>query len=96
MSRTDIIFLQILPGISHAGLHHGVENTPQSIVLKGRGDSLLVSQLLVDLLVGSVRPRLHADIDPVAGRQGLLEPDSHREANDGGQRAVVDGRGELD
>lgn len=74
---------------------HLLENAHQGAILKGSGDPFFVSQLLVDLFVCGVRALLDADIDAKARGQGLLQADAHAQANDGSQRAVGDGRGDL-
>ena len=43
-----------------------------------------------------MRALLHLDIDPVVGRQNPLQPRPDGEADDGDQRAVVDGGRDLD
>jgi len=41
-------------------------------------------------------PVLHADVDAVTRRESLLEPHAHRKSDDSRQRAMVDGRREVD
>jgi hypothetical protein len=63
---------------------HLSQHAHQCAVLQCSGDPFLVSQLLVDRLVGAVRALLDAYVDAEAGRQGLLEPDAYPQANDSG------------
>lgn len=79
-----------------AGDEHLAQHAHQGAVLQGSCDSFLVSELLVDLLVGAVGALLDADIDAKARGQGLLEADADAEADDGGQGAVGDGGRDLD
>lgn len=89
--------IPVVVGINvDARRQHGVEVAPQAVVLQGRGDPLLVGQLLGDALVLGVRPLLQLHVQPVVGRQARLEPRADRQADDGGEAAVVDGRGQVD
>ena len=75
---------------------HLLEDAHQGSVLEGSGDALLVAQLFVDLLVSTVGALFDTDIDTEARGQGLLQAHTYTEANDGGKRAVRDGRGDFD
>lgn len=81
---------------SLARFEHLIQDTAQRVVLQRGGHALLVRQLLGDLVVLGVGALLDLDVDAVVGRQRLLEAHPDGEADDGDERAVIDGRGDVD
>lgn len=74
---------------SDASLQHLLDDALQGVVLQSSGDSLLVSQLLVHLVILGMGAILHADNDTVVGRQSVLESDTHGKTDDSRQRTMV-------
>lgn len=87
---------QPLSAHSDASLEHIVKDAFECIVLKSRRDSLLVAELLIDLVVLGMRSLLHPHIDAVVGREALFEPDTNGKADHCGKGAVVDGWRQFD
>lgn len=79
-----------MPGLfSDASLQHLLDDALQGVVFQSSGNSLLVSQLLVHLVILGMGAILHADNDAVVGRQSVLESDTYGKTNDSRQRTVV-------
>lgn len=91
--REDLMLIMVA---SLARFEHLVQDTAQRVVLKRRRHTLLVRQLLGDLVVLRVGTLLDLDINAVVGRQRLLEADADGEADDSDERAVVDSRRDED
>lgn len=72
-----------------ASLQHLLDDALQGVVFQSSGNSLLVSQLLVHLVILGMGAILHADNDAVVGRQSVLESDTYGKTNDSRQRTVV-------
>ena len=79
------------PPADSTSLQHLFQDAPESVVLQGGGDALLVGQLLVDLVILGVAVLLAADDDAVVGRQDLLQAHADAQAEEGRVRAVGDG-----
>jgi len=58
--------------LSNTCREHLVHHPLECVVLKSRGNSLLVTELLIDLIILRVRAFLHLDFDSVIRRQSLL------------------------
>lgn len=74
---------------SDASLQHLLDDALQGVILQSSGNSLLVSQLLVHLVILSMGAILHADDDAIVGRQSVFESDTDGKTNDSRQRTVV-------
>lgn len=79
-----------------ASLQHGHQHLQQRRILQRRRHPLLIRQLLIDLLILAMRPRLYPNIDPEARREGLFETHADAETDDGGEGTVRDGGGDED
>lgn len=55
-----------------ARLHHLGNNLHQRSILQSSSDSLLISELLVDLVTGTMGALLNPHVYPEAWREGLL------------------------
>lgn len=75
---------------SSAGFQHLVQNTLQRIVLQSCGNSLLIAQLLVHLIILVMTVLLAGYVNSVVGRQCLLKSYPHSKADDRGQRTMCD------
>lgn len=91
--RVDLMPIMVA---SLARFEHLVQDTTQRVVLQRRSNTLLVRQLLGDLVVLGVSALLDLDVDAVVGRQRLFKAHADGEANDGHERAVVDRRRDVD
>lgn len=91
--RDDLMLIMVA---SLARFEHLVQDTAQRVVLQRRRHTLLVRQLLGDLVVLRVGTFLDLDVDAVVGRQCLFETDTDGEADDSDERAVVDSRRDED
>lgn len=81
---------------SNASLEHLVQHALEGIILQRSRHTLLVTELLVDLIVLAVAVLLAAHDDAVVGRQCLLKADANTKPDDSGERAVGDGGRDLD
>ena len=79
-----------------AGRQHVPDHAYQCSILHGSGNTLLVSELLVDCIRCSVCALLQTHINAEAWRQGILQSHAHGESDDGAQTAVSGGRCEED
>ena len=73
-----------------------VDDVEEGFVLEGSLDTLLVVELLVDLVFLCVCPWGDFDVDLDSRGEGAEEADADGEADEGGHGAVWDGRGEAD
>lgn len=78
--------------LSLTAFEHLPNHPHQRFVLRRRGDSLFVAQLLCDGFRCAMGPLFDLHIDSETSRKGLLEADSHPQADDGRQRTMCDGR----
>lgn len=70
------------------GLQHLPQHAHESPILHCSRHPLLVTQLLVYLLPGTMRTLLDPDIDSKPWRQGLLETHSHAQPDDCRKRTM--------
>lgn len=77
-------------------LHHLPNNLHQSPILQRSRNSLLITELLIDLVASTVRPLFNPHVYTEPWREGLLQSHSDSEADDGGETAVRDGGGDQD
>jgi hypothetical protein len=75
---------------------HVPNHAHQSSILHGSGNTLLVSELLVDCVRCSVRALLQAHINAEAWRQGVLQSHADGQSDDCAQTAVCGSRCEED
>ncbi len=97
--RSIILFVHpdhVIPSHRITPLQHLPQHPHQRPVLQCGRHPLLIRQLLIDLLPGTVRPFLDPHIDPKPRRQRLLESDAHAQPDHGREAAVRDGGCDVD